>query len=91
MIIAIEVRLHLTVPFFILHVLLISSLFNVSLLIEFLRKPLDEYAAQLNVPTRVLRSDKRVGLVNARLMGANEAKGEVLTFLDAHCECTAGR
>lgn len=57
---------------------------------DFLKRPLDDYVASLAVPTRVLRTGKRVGLVNARLMGANEAKGAVLTFLDAHCECTAG-
>ena len=29
-------------------------------------------------------------LVLDRLLGAKEAKGSVLTFLDAHCECTEG-
>ncbi|XP_051158579.1 polypeptide N-acetylgalactosaminyltransferase 13-like [Leptopilina boulardi] len=57
---------------------------------EFLKTPLDEYVKNLTVPTYVLRSVKRVGLINARLLGANAAKGEVLTFLDAHCECTVG-
>lgn len=56
----------------------------------FLREPLDEHIAKLPVPTRVLRTHERVGLVRARLMGAQEARGQVLTFLDAHCECTAG-
>ncbi|XP_034945804.1 polypeptide N-acetylgalactosaminyltransferase 3 isoform X2 [Chelonus insularis] len=57
---------------------------------DFLKNPLDEYVKSLQVSTRVLRSRKRVGLINARLLGAKEAKGEVLTFLDAHCECTVG-
>lgn len=57
---------------------------------EFLKNSLDEYVSGLSVITRVLRSEKRIGLVNARLLGAKEAKGEVLTFLDAHCECTVG-
>lgn len=57
---------------------------------DFLKQPLDEYIKTLSVSTRVLRSGKRIGLVNARLLGAKEAKGEVLTFLDAHCECTVG-
>lgn len=57
---------------------------------EFLKTPLDEYVKNLTISTYVLRSVKRVGLINARLLGANAAKGEVLTFLDAHCECTVG-
>ncbi|XP_046753760.1 polypeptide N-acetylgalactosaminyltransferase 3-like isoform X2 [Diprion similis] len=57
---------------------------------EFLATPLDEYVRNLEVPTKVLRSGKRIGLVNARLLGAEDATGEVLTFLDAHCECTVG-
>jgi len=57
----------------------------------FLQHPLDEHVAKLPVPTRVLRTQERVGLVRARLMGAQEARGQVLTFLDAHCECTVGK
>jgi len=52
---------------------------------------LDDYVKNLSVPTRVLRSNERIGLIKARLLGANNAKGEVLTFLDAHCECTIGK
>ncbi|XP_006616311.1 polypeptide N-acetylgalactosaminyltransferase 3-like isoform X2 [Apis dorsata] len=57
---------------------------------DFLKDALDEHVKNLQVSTKVLRSKKRIGLVNARLLGANKAKGEVLTFLDAHCECTVG-
>lgn len=57
---------------------------------EFLRKPLEEHVASLPVPTRILRSKTRIGLIRARLVGAREARGKVLTFLDAHCECTIG-
>ncbi|XP_016912868.1 polypeptide N-acetylgalactosaminyltransferase 3 isoform X3 [Apis cerana] len=57
---------------------------------DFLKEALDEHIKNLQVSTKVLRSKKRIGLVNARLLGANKAKGEVLTFLDAHCECTVG-
>ncbi|KAE8749738.1 hypothetical protein FOCC_FOCC003478 [Frankliniella occidentalis] len=56
----------------------------------FLQRELDEYVATLPVPVRVLRSPARVGLVRARLLGARAARGRVLTFLDAHCECTKG-
>ncbi|KAJ8948065.1 hypothetical protein NQ314_008494 [Rhamnusium bicolor] len=57
---------------------------------EFLKKPLEDYILGLPVKTRILRSTERIGLIKARLKGALEAKGEVLTFLDAHCECTIG-
>ncbi|CAG2115095.1 unnamed protein product, partial [Medioppia subpectinata] len=53
-------------------------------------KQLEEYVATLPVSVKVLRTGKRSGLIRARLIGAKEAKGDVLTFLDAHCECTKG-
>jgi polypeptide N-acetylgalactosaminyltransferase len=35
---------------------------------------------------KLLRLEQRQGLVRARLKGAKNASGDVLMFLDAHCE-----
>lgn len=51
---------------------------------------LDEYVKKLEKPVHILRTGKRSGLIRARLIGAEKASAPVITFLDAHCECTEG-
>ncbi|XP_065275425.1 polypeptide N-acetylgalactosaminyltransferase 6 [Emys orbicularis] len=56
---------------------------------DYLKDQLDLYVKQLQI-VRVVRQQERKGLITARLLGAGVASGEVLTFLDAHCECFHG-
>lgn len=57
---------------------------------DYLGKELEEYVAKLEVPVKVMRTGKRSGLIRARLIGAAVTKGQIIIFLDAHCECTKG-
>lgn len=57
---------------------------------EHLGKKLEDYIKQLPVPTYLYRTENRSGLIRARLIGAKHVTGDVITFLDAHCECTEG-
>ncbi|XP_006559825.1 polypeptide N-acetylgalactosaminyltransferase 5 isoform X2 [Apis mellifera] len=57
---------------------------------DHLKQDLEDYVKTLPVPTYVYRTEKRSGLIRARLLGAKHVKGQVITFLDAHCECTEG-
>ncbi|KAL6119710.1 galnt6 [Pungitius sinensis] len=56
---------------------------------DHLKSKLDEFVVQLKI-VRVVRQQERKGLITARLLGASIAQGEILTFLDAHCECFHG-
>ncbi|XP_078075210.1 polypeptide N-acetylgalactosaminyltransferase 3-like [Mustelus asterias] len=54
-----------------------------------LKQRLDSYIKNLPM-VKVVRQRERKGLVSARLLGSSVATGEVLAFLDSHCECFAG-
>nr|BAC29981.1 unnamed protein product [Mus musculus] len=57
---------------------------------DFLKLTLENYVKTLEVPVKIIRMEERSGLIRARLRGAAASKGQVITFLDAHCECTLG-
>nr|XP_033771644.1 polypeptide N-acetylgalactosaminyltransferase 6-like isoform X1 [Geotrypetes seraphini] len=75
-----------TVPHFLLHEIILVDDGSTN---ENLKKMLDRYLRRLPL-VRLLRQPVRKGLVGARLLGAEQAKADVLVFLDPHCECWPG-
>ena len=53
---------------------------------EHLGKPLENYIKRWNGLVKLFRNEERKGLILSKNKGARLAKGEVLVFLDAHCE-----
>ena len=54
-----------------------------------LKEELETYMASYP-KVKVIRAPERVGLIRARLLGAQYVKAPVITYLDSHCECTQG-
>ncbi|KAL5007710.1 hypothetical protein ScPMuIL_016516 [Solemya velum] len=51
-----------------------------------LGKKLDQYIQKNFYKVKLLKTPQRLGLIRARIYGANFAKGQVVVFLDSHCE-----
>ncbi|XP_072040077.1 LOW QUALITY PROTEIN: polypeptide N-acetylgalactosaminyltransferase 10-like [Amphiura filiformis] len=52
---------------------------------DFLKGPLDAYMARFP-KVKIIRLDQREGLIRTRLIGGKKATGDVLLYLDSHCE-----
>ncbi|KAL8619999.1 hypothetical protein ACOMHN_015281 [Nucella lapillus] len=52
-----------------------------------LKGPLEDYIKQWNGKVKLFRNPERLGLIDARNHGAKASTGDVIVFLDAHCEC----
>jgi len=56
---------------------------------DHLLDPLDEDVAKIP-KTKLVRLTERVGLIQAKVEGVRRASGEVLVFMDSHCEVNDG-
>ncbi|XP_053322807.1 polypeptide N-acetylgalactosaminyltransferase 15 [Spea bombifrons] len=54
-----------------------------------LKSALSEYVSRIS-GVKLIRSNKRLGAFGGRMLGAARASGDVLVFLDSHCECHKG-
>lgn len=58
--------------------------------LEELHDRLEDYLKKFGAKLRLVRSKERLGLIRARSTGAKYSTGDVIIFIDAHCEATFG-
>ena len=56
---------------------------------DHLEKRLEDYVATLD-KVKLVRTKQREGLIRARSFGADHSSGDVVIFLDSHCETNVG-
>ncbi|XP_072009785.1 polypeptide N-acetylgalactosaminyltransferase 15 [Engystomops pustulosus] len=54
-----------------------------------LKTALSEYVSRIG-GVKLIRSNKRLGVIGGRMLGAARATGEILVFMEPHCECYPG-
>ncbi|XP_063778232.1 polypeptide N-acetylgalactosaminyltransferase 15 [Pseudophryne corroboree] len=54
-----------------------------------LKSALSEYVSRI-AGVKLIRSNKRLGVIGGRMLGAARATGEILVFMEPHCECHPG-
>lgn len=63
---------------------------NFLLSLDELGEKLERYIKRFGNKVKLVRKAERQGLIRARLEGAKAATGQVVVFLDSHCEANAG-
>ena len=59
--------------------------------LESLGDPLEQFVLSSFEKVLLVRTERRLGLIRARIFGVECAHGRTLTFLDSHCECVPGK
>jgi len=65
-------------------------LYNDASVEGWLQKDLDDYMKHMPKVVKLIKSTKREGLIRARTNGAKHADGDIIVFLDSHCEASDG-
>uniref|UniRef100_A0A2K6A8G3 Polypeptide N-acetylgalactosaminyltransferase like 5 n=1 Tax=Mandrillus leucophaeus TaxID=9568 RepID=A0A2K6A8G3_MANLE len=74
--------MNLTPHYFLEEIILVDDMSEV----DDLKEKLDYHLETFRGKIKIIRNKKREGLIRARLIGASHASGDVLVFLDSHCE-----